>query len=450
MTIGPGGATVPIRRIMLLMPVTSYRATEFMAAARRLDADVIVASDHAQVLAAFVGDRSLRVELKPTDDNVATIVAHARRDSISAIIGTDDSTVELAARAAATLGLSHNPPAAVATARNKHSFRLAVAAAGVPSPSFRLTDRRDYLAAAAGVSYPCVLKPLALSASRGVIRADDAAEFLLATERIDALPRRVYGEDDSEAATKILVEDFIPGTEVALEGLLRHGRLQVLALFDKPAPLDGPFFEESIYVTPSRLPHWRQHEIVEQVTRAAAAVGLTMGPIHAEARVNADGVFVIEIAPRSIGGRCSRAVTLTHSVRLEEVILREALGLAVNPTPSGMASGVMMIPIPAAGRLRVVHGIDEAHAIPGIDELILSIPLGDELAPLPEGDRYLGFLLASGDTLAGVEAALRDAHRCLDIQIETADVCTDSPEVGDKRANALSMQFATARDCGTT
>jgi biotin carboxylase len=407
---------------MLLMPATSYRAGDFMAAARRLGADVIVASDHAQVLAAFTGDQCLHVGLTPTEDNLRTIVEHALRTGVTAIVGTDDSTVELAAGAAAALRLPHNSPAAVATARNKYAFRQALAAASVPGPAFRVIDRRDDLAAAAaGLTYPCVLKPLALSASRGVIRANDDREFLVAAKRIGALLRRIYGNDDSGPATQVLVEAFIPGTEVAVEGLLQEGRLQVLALFDKPDPLEGPFFEETIYITPSRLPEQRQREIAMRVADAAAAVDLTAGSIHAEARFNADGVFVIEIAPRSIGGCCSGAVTLADGLRLEEVILRQALGLPVDPAPSDVASGVMMIPIPRAGRLRDVHGTNVARAVPGIDGLVITIPIGDELVPLPEGDRYLGFIFASRDTPTRVEAALRSAHRCLEFDIETAD-----------------------------
>jgi biotin carboxylase len=417
---------------MLLMPATSYRAGDFMAAARRLDADVIVASDHSQVLAAFSGDRCLHVGLTPTDDNLRAIVGQAECSGVTAVVGTDDSTVELAARAAAALRLPHNVPIAVSTARNKYAFRQALAAAGMPGPTYRLIDRRDDLAAvAAGLTYPCVLKPLALSASRGVIRADDPGGFLVAAERIAALLRRIYGAVDSVPATQILVEAFIPGTEVAVEALLQDGRLQVLAVFDKPDPLEGPFFEETIYVTPSRLPEWRQREIAMQVADAAAVIGLTTGPIHAEERCNADGVFVIEIAPRSIGGRCSRAVTLADGLRLEEVILRQALGLPIDLAPSDTASGVMMIPIQAAGRLQHVRGMDEARAVPGIDDVVISIPIGDELVPLPEGDRYLGFIFASGDTPACVEAALRSAHRCLEFDIEFTDARLGSTKTAD-------------------
>jgi biotin carboxylase len=407
------------RRIMLLMPATSYRATDFLTAARRLNAEVIVASDHAPVLAEFTGDRCLRVGLTPSDENVARIVEHARRTRVNAVLGTDDGTVELAARAAAALHLAHNSPAAVATARDKHAFRSALAAAGLPGTRFGLVEAQDDLTAvAAGQTYPCVLKPLSLSASRGVIRANSPSEFISAAERIRALLGRIHGAHDSASTTRILVETFIPGTEVAVEGLLRHGRLHVLALFDKPDPLDGPFFEETIYVTPSRLPEQRQQQIAARIADAAAAIGLTTGPIHAEARLNAHGIFVIEIAPRSIGGHCSRAVRLMDGIRLEEMILRDALALPVDPAPSGGASGVMMIPIPAAGRLRDVRGVPDARAVPGVDDLVISIPIGDELVPLPEGDRYLGFIFASGDAPAAAETSLRTAHGRLEFDIE--------------------------------
>jgi biotin carboxylase len=406
-------------RVMLLIPKTSYRAPDFIASARRLGADVIVASDHEQVLSALAGDRFLTVRLTPDDGHLSKVVEHARRGGVSAVIGTDDGSVELAARAAAALNLPHNPPAAVATARNKHAFRCALAAAGVPGPAFRLIDPSADLAGIAEVqAYPCVLKPLSLSASRGVIRANNSAELFLAAELIWALLRRIYGDDTSGPATQILIEEFIPGAEVALEGLLQGGRLVPLALFDKPDPLDGPYFEETIFVTPSRLPTQRQREIVARVADAATAVGLTTGPIHAEARVNASGTFVIEIAPRSIGGRCSRAVTLADGMQLEEVILRQALGLPVDPAPSGGARGVMMIPIPAAGRFCGLRGLDRAREVRCIDDLVITIPIGDELVPLPEGDRYLGFIFASGDAPTAVEAALRSAHLCLEFDIE--------------------------------
>ncbi|MEO5617579.1 MAG: ATP-grasp domain-containing protein, partial [Candidatus Eisenbacteria bacterium] len=194
--------------------------------------------------------------------------------------------------------------------------------------------------------------------------------------------------------------------------------LRVLALFDKPDPLDGPFFEETIYVTPSRLPADQQRQIAEATVQAARALDLHDGPVHAEFRINAEGVWPIEIAPRSIGGLCSRAVRFEGGDSLEMLLLRHALADPLEVRPDSMASGVMMIPIPGPGRLRAVRGVDEARAVPGIVELSLTRPLGAELVPLPEGAQYLGFIFSRGDDPERAERSLRECHGRLKFDIE--------------------------------
>jgi biotin carboxylase len=302
-------------------------------------------------------------------------------------------------------------------------MREVLKSSGFPSPGFRsVSVADDPRSVAAGVRYPCVLKPLALSASRGVIRADDAAQFAAAFDRIATLLRRPeVAAQSGAAARQILVEDYLPGAEVAAEGLLARGRLRLLALFDKPDPLVGPFFEETLYVTPSRLDASRQRAVVESVAQVAAALGLTDGPVHAELRVNQGGAWMLEIAPRSIGGLCSRALRFGDGVSLEELILRHALGLEVDSLErEAAASGVMMIPIPRAGVLRQVSGEEEARAVRGVEDIRITIPVGHELVPLPEGARYLGFIFSRADTPEEVEAALREAHRRLGFVIEPA------------------------------
>jgi biotin carboxylase len=268
---------------------------------------------------------------------------------------------------------------------------------------------------AAEVEYPCVVKPLLLSGSRGVIRANNPAEFVIAFGRLGQLLaslQRVSG------STQILVEDFIPGFEVALEGLLDRRQLRVLALFDKPDPLDGPFFEETIYVTPSRLPELTQAAIADCTARAAAALGLKQGPIHAELRVNDVGPWIVEIAGRSIGGLCSQTLRFGADVSLEELILGQAVGLEIGSVSLGAgARGVMMIPIPAAGLLKGVKGVEAARAVPGIESVEITARLNYPLVPLPEGESYLGFIFATGERPDAVEAALREAHRQLEFEI---------------------------------
>jgi biotin carboxylase len=323
----------------------------------------------------------------------------AERSPLDAIVAVDDGGTRAAALAAQRLGLRGNPPEAVARARDKAAMRAAFARAGVPQPRY---------GEAAG--FPRVIKPLSRSGSQGVIRADTPRAAQAAADRI----RAMLGDPDAE----LLVEQFVPGEEVAVEGLLVDGRLEVLAVFDKPDPLDGPYFEETIYVTPSRKPAVVLDEVHRLTAQAAAALGLTEGPVHAELRIAGDQITVLELAARSIGGLCSRSLRFGLGVSLEELILRHALGLPLDHLRrEDLASGVMMLPIPHAGVLREVRGQDEARAVPGIAGLEISIARGRPVRPLPEGDRYLGFLFAKADTPEQVEQALRDAHARLDVDV---------------------------------
>ncbi|MDA1097883.1 MAG: ATP-grasp domain-containing protein [Proteobacteria bacterium] len=405
-------------RLLLLVPATSYRIGDFLKAAERLDVDVAVGSDQPGVLEKFSHGRTVTVDFKTVARGVEQIASYNDRYPLAAIIGIDQETTLLAARASALLGLRHNAPASVEATGNKYRFRIRMANSGLPAPWFTLLSLADDPASQAGrMPYPVVMKPLALSASRGVIRADNPQQFVAAFARIRAILEMT--DSRGEAADHILAEDYIPGREVALEGLLENGDLRVLALFDKPDPLDGPYFEESLYITPSRLTAPLQADIAMTVGQAVATLGLREGPIHAELRINDKGIWLIEVAARSIGGLCSRALEFGAGERLEDLIIRHALGLSAGTdSAEHPASGVMMIPIPAAGALRLVSGLEAARTVPGIQDVTISIPLGDVLVPVPEGNRYLGFIFAVGATPMAVEVALRQAHGKLQFQID--------------------------------
>jgi biotin carboxylase len=404
-------------RILLLIPSRTYRTHDFMEAAGRLGVDVVVGSEHRPALAGLMQDRHLRLDFHHIERSTARIVEYARQHSLSAVVAVDDSGTVLAASAAQALDLPHNPVAAVDAARDKARMRERFKAADLPTPGFKvLSLDQDPASVAARIRYPSVVKPLDLSGSQGVIRVDDADHFPGVFRRVAAI---ITACQPNGSRSGILVEDFIPGDEVAVEALLRDGDLEVLAIFDKPDPLDGPFFEETIYVTPSRLDAAIQARIVETARRAADALGLRDGPIHAELRLNADGVWMLELAARSIGGLCSRTLRFGSGISLEELILRHAAGLPLPPHErEGRAAGVMMLPIPAAGRLRTVEGQAEARQVPGIDGLVITVPPGETLTPLPEGDRYLGFMFARGDSPAAVEARLREAHARLRVVVD--------------------------------
>ena len=389
-----------------------------MAAARRLKLDLTVASEQASTFESLQPEGFLTLDFQDVGRAVERAQAFARRHPIAATVGVDDDTVVLATAINNVLGSPTNSVSAAIAARDKGLQREQLTQAGVPVPRSSLHTLDEHpQAVAARTSYPCVIKPLRLSASRGVIRADDPASFVAAQGRLRAIL-----ESCGDTTGQYLVEDFVAGYEVALEGLLVDGRLHVLALFDKPDPLDGPFFEETIYVTPSRHPDAEQEALVACAAAAASALGLLVGPIHAELRWNArrGGPWLIELAARSIGGRCSAVLRFGDgAVSLEEIVLGQAAGL---PLPAlereSDAAGVMMIPVPGAGQLREVQGIADARAVSGIDDIVITAHRGQILVPWPEGSRYPGFIFARGTAPTDVEQSLREAHRRLRFLLE--------------------------------
>jgi biotin carboxylase len=407
-------------RVLLVMRTRTYRAKAFLRAAERLGVDVSVATEREQPLARLAPGTTVSLDFSSVRHAQDRIREFAAEYPIEAVVGVDDDTTVLAAQLAAALGLPHNPVEAVKAARYKDVMRLALTEAdGVLSPAFWLLSLDEEPTTFANrMAYPVVLKPLSLAASRGVIRANDADEFVNAFHEIRAILAASELEPDDPGASQILVEEFIPGFEVALEGLLVDGALTTLALFDKPDPLDGPYFEETIYVTPSRLPRASQLEIAQAVQRAAAALGLRTGPVHAELRLNERGAWIVEVAARSIGGLCSSTLRFGNETSLEEIIVRQALRLDPGSLErEQLPAGVMMIPIPAAGVLREVRGLEQARAVAGITSLDITIPCGERVEPLPRASRYLGFIFAQAATPAEVERALRRAHSLLAFEI---------------------------------
>ncbi|MGC8513684.1 MAG: ATP-grasp domain-containing protein [Acidimicrobiales bacterium] len=403
-------------RVLLLLPTSTYRAADFMAAARSLDVEVVVGSEYPQAMASSMGERAAVVPMDDVDAAVDSIASLHERFPLDAVLAVDDGGALVAAAASARLGKRHNPPDAVRATRDKAQMRARLAASSVPQPRYRALpggSGTSFSAEAAGdVGYPCVVKPVSRSASQGVIRADDPAALHAAVERV----RSLVGPDE-----QLLLESYVAGDEVAVEGLLDAGRLEVLAVFDKPDPLVGPYFEETIYVTPSSHPRPTQQVVGRLVADAARAIGLTDGPVHAEVRIGeGNEMWVLEVAARSIGGLCSRALRFGAGISLEELILRHAVGLGTGDLRrESEASGVMMLPIGEKGTLRAVHGLDSARSVPGVTGAEITIPIGRPVVPLPEGDRYLGFVFARGQDPVEVAEALRQAESLISVEIQT-------------------------------
>jgi biotin carboxylase len=406
----------PHKRLLLLVSPNTYRAGAFVDAARRLEVEVVRGVDVPAGLSEW-WELELPLDFADVPGAVRAIMAYHERHPFDAVVAVDDAATQIAAGAGTALGLPNNSPTSAEAARDKGIMRDRMSVAGVPCPGFRRFPLSgDPHAFADEVAYPCVVKPLRLSGSRGVIRADGPAQFVAAFARV----RRLLLSDGNRLeATEILVEDFIPGVEVALEGLLTDGALRVLALFDKPDPLDGPFFEETIYVTPSRLPPRTQRAVARVAGAAAASIELRHGPVHAELRVNDHGPWMLEIAGRSIGGLCSTVLEFGTSMNLEELILRHALGMDLpSLARRGRAAGVMMIPIPRGGVLRDVQGIAEAREVPHVTGIEVTAKMHSTIVPLPEGSSYLGFIFARASNPATAEAALRTAHARLSFEIQ--------------------------------
>jgi hypothetical protein len=413
-----------VKRALLLSTTTGYQIRSFGEAAARLNVDLVFASDRCHQLDDPWMDHAIPVRF---GDEVAALTAIRAGLGAppDAILAVGDRPVPLAALVAASYGLPGNAPQAAAIARHKLAARTALAAGGLPTPRHVAMDiDGDAGLAARSVTYPAVVKPVALTGSRGVMRVDDPDQCAAAVFRLREILRSpdVAAERDPTHRT-ILFEEFIPGREFALEGLLIEGELKVLAIFDKPDPMDGPFFEETVYVTPSREPAAVTDRIASTIGRACRLIGLRHGPVHAECRVNDHGVYVLEVAARPIGGLCSRALRFVGggegTASLEEVLMRHALGENVSGwVREDAASGVMMVPVPRRGLLRGVAGVEAARQVEHVTDVRITAKADTLLVPLPEGHSYLGFIFAAAPEPAGVERALREAHATLEFDIE--------------------------------
>ena len=401
-------------RILLVAIHQSYRISAYQAAAASLGARLVIASQGRHSLVPEVA-HGVQIEFSNVAESVDRLVEEAGREPLDAVVASDDLAIEVAARTAAALGLPHNPLSAVRAARRKDLSREVMRDAGLPVPQFRCLDLDAPLAPQLdGLDYPCVVKPLAMAASRGVVRVDSRDELLALVPRIAAIVANAPVPEERE---RILVESFLPGVEIAVEGLLSAGRLHVLAIFDKPEPLDGPCFEETYYVTPSRLPRPLLERAIKRLGQACAAYGLREGPVHGELRLHEGEAWVIEVAARTIGGDCARLLTFGAGRSLEELVLRHALGWPLNLAKPNGAAGVLMIPTPGAGVLRRVEGVLAAQRVPGVENLSITVREGYEITPLPEGGAYLGFVFARAVTPDAVERALREAHGCLNVVV---------------------------------
>jgi biotin carboxylase len=418
-----------MKRVLLLLPTTGYRNNDFLAAAKKLGVEIVAAANYCHQLAPSWGLPPIMALHFDRPEQAANDVLREISGTLDAVLAVDDSGVELAALLAERLGLPGNPAHAVRRVRDKLAFRRLLQEREFLCPEFHhLPTGEDPRKLFPELKFPVVVKARRLSGSRGVIRADDSEALVWAVNWVRAIQSRA---DRDAQELGLIIEDFIPGREYALEGTLKQEELTTLALFDKPDPLDGPYFEETLYVTPSRLPGALQHRIHQEVARACRLAGLVTGPVHAEVRVNDQGIWILEVAARSIGGLCGRVLTHSLGMSLEELILRplvaESVAEPLAIAGEGGAAGVMMIPIPRRGIYDGVEGLAAAQSIPGVTGVTITVEAGQIIAPPPEGASYLGFIFARAASPADAETALRIAHRRLHFDIRPEYPAMEAP-----------------------
>jgi biotin carboxylase len=412
------------KRVLLLATTTGYQTRMFAAAAERHGVELVYATDRCDQLEDPWGDRAIPVRFHEEWKSVDALLKALEPRPVDGILAVGDRPTVMAAQVARLLNLPSHPPEAAVAARDKRLAREKFKNAGLLVPtSFAVPMSVDPMSVLPRVAFPAVLKPTVLSGSRGVIRADDPASFAAAFDRI----RRLLSSDEVKEmrdpeSDVIQIEQYIPGSEYAFEGLLYRGQLRTIAIFDKPDPLEGPFFEETIYVTPSQANPGIQEQIALVIKRAVQTLGLYHGPIHAECRVNSKGVYVLEVAARPIGGLCARTLhfeRLGQTVGFEDILLMHAADLpTMEWRREHLASAVMMIPIPRSGTFRRVDGVDAAGHVPYIDEIQITAKPDQQLQALPEGASYLGFIFARAATTRDAEGAVREAHARLRFTID--------------------------------
>ncbi|HEX5482698.1 MAG TPA: ATP-grasp domain-containing protein [Terriglobia bacterium] len=416
-------------RLMILCTTTGYQTRAFMDAAHEMGLEAVLGSDRCHILDDPWQDQALALRFEDPEGAARQIVESARREPLRGIVAIGDCTPPAAARAAHWLNLPYHAPTAADICRDKYRSRERLRAAGLNIPAFERfpldrNPREIFESGGPSTGFPCVLKPLALSASRGVIRANNPQEFIQSFERIRSLLRAPEVQVMRQGTSKHLqVESYIDGREIAVEGVLERGAAKILAIFDKPDPLTGPYFEETIYVTPAQLTEDIERRLRYDLARALRTLGLFHGPFHAELRLNEQGVWPLEIAARSIGGLCSRSLRfsspcLGEKISLEKLIVALAVGESVKEAQrEPAASGVMMIPIEQEGIYEGVEGVEQARETPGIEDVLITAKPAQRVVPLPEGASYLGFIFARGSTPQFVEQALREAHGRLRVRV---------------------------------
>lgn len=369
-----------------------------------------------------LGLRPTTVAVQPPEQAIEQALRLHEQTSIGAVLGYEEDATLTVAHIAAALGLPAHPVAAAEAALDKPMMKQRFAAAGIPAADFIVAaDEDEAVAWAEAGGYPVVVKPCRGSASQGVIRANDEHTLRQAYRRLRRIIRDHELDNGGRPPSAHLVERYLPGSELSCELLLQYGAPEVITEFGKPLPLTGPYFEESIYLTPPALGAALRREVHELSMAAAKALGFYHGPAHCEIRLTPDGPKVLEIAGRLLGGACAGSFRDRLGEDLDALLLRSALGERITlPAPADDAPtvGALMIPVPGEGRVVAVRGDDGARRVPGVRDVSLQTEPGEIVVPFPEQACYaVGFVSASGPDEAAVVGSLGQAAAQISLEL---------------------------------
>lgn len=392
-----------------------------LAAAKARHFKTLVAATSRPCVDDDLVDRFLRIPDRSSKEVAAYVERQCEGLLVSGVLASDDWDVVAAAMIADKLGLRFVGVETALAATNKFLMRQRLRNGGAVVPDFQCFAIGDNAGEIAkSLRFPVVIKPTYGQGSLGVIRADTVDEFEKAfqyTSRIivdlDMRPSAVRDRSG------ILVEQYIPGEEYTVELLMHEGKPYSLAVFEKPDPLEGPYFEEGIYVTPIRRDEKIRSLLVEAAIRGSRALGIETGPCHCELRLSGELPYILEIAARPIGGFCSQVFADLMGFDLHDLVLQNAVGLPVMPPPiaDGVALGVMMLPVPGRGNLARVSGVDRALDIDGIMSVKIHVEAGSRILPYPEQSCYIGTVLATGSSADEVVARLKSAAKAVSFEL---------------------------------
>ncbi len=371
-----------MKKLLLVIPENSYKSNDFVVAAEKLGIDFLIITDSEQVSSKFsdtVIINKFDAELNKNNLKKLKDVTH--------VLPVDHSALKFSGYLVDLLEVKGNKLESINLSMNKYESRKIFNSLLDIKVNNEIIKNIDDVNTFINKNGTSVLKPIYGTASKSVLKINNVEKN---KEQIEKLMQDCFDQD-------LVIEEYIDGKEYALEGTIINSELKKIVIFDKPVEYKHPYFEESIYITPSELSSEAEKRVVSIVDKACKKIGLEDGPVHVEFKINENQIFIIEINPRMIGGLCSRCLSFgLFKVSLEEIILHAFMNNELkNIELLNNYVGVLMIPTPKSGKFISINK-EELENIPNISNVEITVPEGSDLLEPPYGDKYLGFAFSQG------------------------------------------------------